>query len=120
LSADLLHLASIVLLLLKIYATKNVKGLSLKTQVLFLVVFCARYLDVFTNWRNPYNVVMKVLFLGLSGLTVYWIGWRYHKARAMCCVCLSFAHSSPARGTTESTTRFGWSLCWPPRRSWPW
>jgi ER lumen protein retaining receptor len=80
LSADLLHLASIVLLLLKIYATKNVKGLSLKTQVLFLVVFCARYLDVFTNWRNPYNVVMKVLFLGLSGLTVYWIGWRYHKA----------------------------------------
>ena len=79
LSADLLHLASIIILLLKIYATKNVKGISLKTQILFLLVFCMRYLDVFTNWRIPYNVVMKILFLGFSATTVYWIAVKYNK-----------------------------------------
>lgn len=79
LSADLLHLASIVILLLKIYATKNTKGVSLKTQILFLAVFCMRYLDIFTNWRIPYNVVMKILFLILSSVTVYWIAVKYNK-----------------------------------------
>ena len=79
LSADLLHLASIVILMLKIYATKNCKGISLKTQILFLLVFCMRYLDVFTNWRIPYNVVMKILFLISSSLTVYWIAVKYNK-----------------------------------------
>lgn len=35
-------------------------GLSLKTQLLFLIVFSTRYLDIFFNWRILYNVVMKV------------------------------------------------------------
>lgn len=35
-------------------------GISLKTQILFLIVFCSRYLDVFTNTRILYNVIMKV------------------------------------------------------------
>ncbi len=35
-------------------------GISLKTQILFLIVFSTRYLDIFFNWRILYNVVMKV------------------------------------------------------------
>lgn len=58
---------------------ESTQGISLKTQLLFFLVFCMRYLDVFTNWRIPYNVVMKVLFLVFSGVTVYWIGYRYSK-----------------------------------------
>lgn len=68
-----------MLLLLKVYATKNSKGISLKTQILFLTVFVCRYLDLVSNWRNPYNVVMKILFIVLSSVTVYWIGFRYNK-----------------------------------------
>jgi len=43
---DFLHLIAIVMLLLKILATKNVIGLSYKTQELYLVVFLTRYSDM--------------------------------------------------------------------------
>lgn len=38
-------------------------GISLKTQELYLVVFIARYLDLFTNFHSLYNSVMKVFYL---------------------------------------------------------
>lgn len=43
-------------------------GISGKSQVLFAVVFTARYLDLFTNYISLYNTCMKVrlgaIFLG--------------------------------------------------------
>lgn len=35
-------------------------GISGKSQVLFAVVFTARYLDLFTNYISLYNTCMKV------------------------------------------------------------
>ena len=35
-------------------------GISGKSQVLFAVVFTARYLDLFTNYLSLYNTCMKV------------------------------------------------------------
>jgi hypothetical protein len=35
-------------------------GISLKTQELFLIVFCTRYLDLFTRFIGLYNSTMKV------------------------------------------------------------
>lgn len=35
-------------------------GISLKTQELFLIVFCCRYLDLFFRFISLYNSVMKV------------------------------------------------------------
>ncbi len=43
---DFLHLVAILLLLLKILASKNVVGLSYKTQEMFIVVFLTRYSDM--------------------------------------------------------------------------
>lgn len=40
---DFLHLVAILLLLLKILASKNVVGLSYKTQELYMAVFLTRY-----------------------------------------------------------------------------
>ncbi|KAG8081608.1 hypothetical protein GUJ93_ZPchr0286g2792 [Zizania palustris] len=54
------HLFSVVVLLLKIYATKSCSGVSRKTQELYMVVFVARYLDLFTDYISLYNSVMKV------------------------------------------------------------
>jgi ER lumen protein retaining receptor len=44
------HLLSFVVLLLKIHATKNCAGVSLKTQELYALVFMTRYLDLFTSF----------------------------------------------------------------------
>ena len=87
LAADSAHLVAIAILLAKIWMTRscagefyikinleisfNIIGISGRSQLLFLVVFVARYLDLFTNFVSLYNTVMKVLFLGSSIATVY-------------------------------------------------
>ena len=43
-------------------------GISLKTQELFLIVFCCRYLDLFFRFISLYNSVMKVRPSGSFGL----------------------------------------------------
>mgnify|MGYP003342964140 CR=1 FL=1 len=57
---DLSHLSAIILLLLKIWKTRSCAGISGKSQILFLVVFVTRYLDLVTNFVSVYNTVMKV------------------------------------------------------------
>ena len=69
--ADMLHLASFFLLLLRLHSSKNTIGISLKTQELYLLVFCTRYLDVFSNTRYAYLVLMKILYISLTGYIVY-------------------------------------------------
>uniref|UniRef100_A0A915NFZ7 ER lumen protein-retaining receptor n=1 Tax=Meloidogyne floridensis TaxID=298350 RepID=A0A915NFZ7_9BILA len=61
LSADLAHLVAILILLWKIWKTRSCAGLSGRSQVLFLLVFVCRYLDIFTNFVSIYNSVMKAL-----------------------------------------------------------
>jgi len=76
--ADLLHLLSVVIILEKIRRTRNCAGISLKSQELYLIVFCTRYLDLlfsespwFDSALTMYNSVMKILFLASSGYIVY-------------------------------------------------
>uniref|UniRef100_A0A915E075 ER lumen protein-retaining receptor n=1 Tax=Ditylenchus dipsaci TaxID=166011 RepID=A0A915E075_9BILA len=78
-TADLAHLVAIAILLLKIWKTRSCAGISGRSQILFLVVFVCRYLDIFTNFVSPYNTVMKVFFIGSSVATVYFM-WGKFKA----------------------------------------
>jgi ER lumen protein retaining receptor len=50
LAGDMTHLASCLVLLLKIVTTKSCRGVSLRTQELYLLVFVTRYLDLFTTY----------------------------------------------------------------------
>ncbi|CAG8563485.1 5027_t:CDS:2 [Paraglomus occultum] len=77
--ADLMHLASIFILLLKIQKTRSCAGISFKTQLLYAVVFIARYLDLFTTWISLYNFLMKIFFIS-SSLYILWL--MYAKFRA--------------------------------------
>eukprot|EP00656_Telonema_subtile_P057420 TRINITY_DN9438_c0_g1_i1.p2 TRINITY_DN9438_c0_g1~~TRINITY_DN9438_c0_g1_i1.p2 ORF type:complete len:221 (+),score=58.71 TRINITY_DN9438_c0_g1_i1:82-744(+) len=70
-SADMLHIVSICLILLRMLQQKTCAGLSKKTQMAYCMVFTLRYLDLFTNFYSLYNTVLKVLFIGSS----YWILW---------------------------------------------
>ncbi|OUM70231.1 hypothetical protein PIROE2DRAFT_65753 [Piromyces sp. E2] len=69
--ADLMHLASILILLIKVTKTKSASGISFKTQILYVVVFCTRYLDLFTRFVSIYNTVMKIFFISSSIYIVY-------------------------------------------------
>ncbi|RVW83765.1 ER lumen protein-retaining receptor A [Vitis vinifera] len=77
LAGDMTHLMSILVLLLKIYATKSCSGISLKTQELYALVFLTRYLDLFTDFISVYNTVMKLVFIG-SSLAIVWC-MRMHR-----------------------------------------
>ncbi|CAI4223731.1 unnamed protein product [Auanema sp. JU1783] len=79
LSADLAHLAAIAILLHKIWKSRSCEGISGRSQVLFGLVFIARYLDIFTNFISPYNTLMKLFYLVTSIGTVYLV---LHKFKA--------------------------------------
>ncbi|TXG72594.1 hypothetical protein EZV62_001173 [Acer yangbiense] len=77
LAGDMTHLASVLVLLLKIHTIKSCAGVSLKTQELYALVFATRYLDIFTSYVSFYNTIMKLIFLGSSFSIVWYI--RRHK-----------------------------------------
>ncbi|KAJ3163458.1 endoplasmic reticulum retention protein [Geranomyces michiganensis] len=72
-----MHLASIVILLLKITKSRSAAGISYKTQVLYAIVFCTRYLDLFTRYVSLYNSVMKLVFIGSTFYVLYLMKLRY-------------------------------------------
>ncbi|BAM82431.1 probable ER lumen protein retaining receptor [Cyanidioschyzon merolae strain 10D] len=77
LCGDLSHVVSIVLLLLKIRATRSCVGISLKTQFLYLVVFVTRYLDLFVTFISLYNSVMKVAFISTTAYILYLMFFKF-------------------------------------------
>jgi ER lumen protein retaining receptor len=71
-----MHLASIFVILLKIYTQKNCKGISLKTQALYLLVFITRYIDLYYNFSSMYNWLMKLVFIVSSAAIVFLMKFR--------------------------------------------
>lgn len=63
---DIVHLLSFYFLLSAIRRSKTVVGVSIRTQELMFVVFACRYVDLAWEWTMPYNVMMKLLFLGTT------------------------------------------------------
>ncbi|OAF70035.1 ER lumen protein-retaining receptor [Intoshia linei] len=76
---DMSHLLAILLLLFKIFKSRSVAGLSGNCQLMFLIVFVTRYLDIFTNFVSIYNSSMKIVFIVSLGVTVFAI---YRKFRS--------------------------------------
>lgn len=70
-----------------IYLTTSI-GLSCKTQEMYLLVFCIRYLDLFMYFISLYNTSMKIFFIGASAFTIYLM--RYKKP--YCTVSISKIH----------------------------
>lgn len=75
---DLSHLASIFILLHKIQSSRSCRGISFKTQALYVVVFVTRYLDLFLGeWVSLYNTLMKLFFIGSSCYILYLMKMRF-------------------------------------------
>jgi len=73
---DMSHLFSIIVLVLRLRVAKNASGISVRTHELFLLVFVTRYLDLFTHFYSLYNSVMKLVYIGSTGLIVYTIKFQ--------------------------------------------
>lgn len=73
LAGDMCHIASILVLLLRLRVTKNAVGVSLKTQELYFLVFVTRYLDLFTTFYSLYNTTMKLLYIGITAYIIYMV-----------------------------------------------
>jgi ER lumen protein retaining receptor len=70
---DLSHIVSFLVLLHKIVKGKSSAGISLRTQELYAIVFCARYVDLFWNFSSMYNWVLKICFISASLAIVYFM-----------------------------------------------
>lgn len=77
LAGDLSHLLAIILLVLKIWKTRSCAGLSGKAQILFMLVFITRYLDLFTNFISLYNSSMKSVYIMSAIATVYLMYFKF-------------------------------------------
>jgi len=73
LAGDMSHIASLLVLLLRLTQTKNASGISIKTQELYLVVFVFRYLDLFTTFYSLYNSIMKILYISITSYIIYMV-----------------------------------------------
>ncbi|KAK4115487.1 ER lumen protein retaining receptor [Canariomyces notabilis] len=75
-AGDLSHLASIFILLHKIVQLKSCSGISFKSQVLYLIVYFTRYLDL--PWTSsPYNFIFKILFIASQMYIIYLMASAY-------------------------------------------
>ncbi|KWU43643.1 ER lumen protein retaining receptor [Rhodotorula sp. JG-1b] len=79
---DLSHLASIFILIHKITTSRSARGISFKSQLVYLVVFLTRYLDLLTGpWISLYNTVMKIFFISSSAYVLYLIKSKYRPSQ---------------------------------------
>ncbi|KAG7531666.1 hypothetical protein FFLO_04176 [Filobasidium floriforme] len=75
---DISHLASIAILILKIQKSRSCRGISFKTQALYLTVFLTRYVDLLTGpWISAYNTIMKIFFIGSSAYILWLMKFKF-------------------------------------------
>lgn len=80
-TGDFFRIYSFIILFQKIKQTKSVSGLSLKTQLLYLIVYLCRYLDIFYfnifSFLNFYNFLMKIFYISIIIYLIYLIRFKY-------------------------------------------
>ena len=74
--ADSLHLLSFIIIIYKLHKDKSCRGVSAKTQEIYLIVFCTRYLDLFLYFVSFYNTLMKILFIGVTLYILYLMHYK--------------------------------------------
>lgn len=81
-TGDLTHLLSIILLGFKMKKTRSCSGISLKSQILFAIVYISRYLDLLkfgplnVSWR-VYNFIFKIVFIACQCLIIYFMKTKF-------------------------------------------
>ena len=74
---DVSHYAAILTIFLKIITSKSCKGISGRTQILYLLVFLTRYIDIFFHFISVYNTGIKIFFIASSLTNIYLVLVKY-------------------------------------------
>ena len=54
----------------------HVLGISCKTQEVYLLVFCVRYVDLFMYFVSMYNTCMKIFFISSTATIIYLMRYK--------------------------------------------
>lgn len=82
-AGDLSHLASILLLIYQMRLTRSCAGISFKSQLLYAIVYCTRYLDLFFSFVSLYNSSMKVIFISAQLYILYLMRVKFRPTNDM-------------------------------------
>merc|ERR1711997_121604 len=74
---DLSHYAAIITIFVKVLASRSCMGVSGKSQILFLLVFLTRYIDLFTTFISLYNTSIKIFFILSTMTNIYLVLVKY-------------------------------------------
>ncbi|EGX96443.1 protein-ER retention receptor [Cordyceps militaris CM01] len=77
---DLSHMASKGILIFSIHSNRSAEGVSLITQILYALVFCTRYLDLF-HTGSAWNVIFKITYILTSFYILGVMQWVYPRSR---------------------------------------
>ncbi|KAL4875908.1 ER lumen protein retaining receptor-domain-containing protein [Aspergillus karnatakaensis] len=71
--ADIAHFLSKCVLLWTIHRNRSAEGVSLLTQLLYVLVFLTRYADLLRpgGWHSAYNLIFKFFYFASSFYTIY-------------------------------------------------
>jgi ER lumen protein retaining receptor len=79
-AGDQAHLVSILILIHSVETKKSAKGISLKTQLMYALVFITRYISILTlDFGGIYNGLLKIFFLASTFYSIHIIK-KYTKA----------------------------------------
>lgn len=114
----MLHLTAIVLLLYRIKNTRNCVGISCKTQEIYLIVFCVRYMDLFMYFVSLYNTSMKIFYISATALIIYLMRFKKPFCSTYDSLGDAFPHLKvllPAALVLTALIHAGdsyWEFCW--------
>jgi hypothetical protein len=74
------HLASKGILIFAIHNNRSAEGVSLITQILYAVVFCTRYLDLYKE-RSLWNGCFKIIYIVTSFYILGAMQWIFPRSR---------------------------------------
>ena len=74
--ADLMHLLAFVILIWNMISKANCRGISYRTQELFLVIFLVRYSDMLIFPQRTWNMLLKFAFIILTAWSMYLIKYQ--------------------------------------------
>ena len=76
---DLSHTASKCILIWAIHSNKSAEGVSLLSQLLYILVFGTRYMDLLwvPPWWSWWNTILKIFYIGSSAYIV-WLMMRVY------------------------------------------
>ncbi|CAK7208514.1 hypothetical protein SCUCBS95973_000128 [Sporothrix curviconia] len=81
-TGDCLHLLSKCILIFSIHRNRSAEGVSLITQILYAVVFCSRYINLFHE-TSPWNIFFKVFYITTSFYIIVVMRWVYPRSREL-------------------------------------